>query len=533
MTIILIAIAGTIFINNKKSASKNENILKEYLQADIETQDISKINDRYSADIAGNTQQGLVSKTKTGAPKPGLAKSWSHSKDGKTWIFHLHKNLKWSNGDLLTASDFVYSWRRANDPKTVSQTAYVFSGIKNADSIYSGKNKDISSLGVYAPNKDTVKIQLDHPVAHLKNILSFVDTFPQDKSFAQKQGKKYGGNSSKQVYSGPYKLVGWNGSNKNFKLRPNKYYWDKKAIKNNGVDFQVISDPTAMISSYKKGDIDQANLSTPEQIRQFRHSKQLHTFKYSSAMFLLYNQIKVPALKNLKIRKALNLATDRKSIAKNGTQGLYSPASGFTPAGLSKTPSGVDFAKAAAEKTNYQFNMKKAKALFKEGMQETGKNKLTLTVEADNDANDAPVSKPLLDTIQQDWSKLPGLSVKEKFVPIKQRLADQDNDNYQVSTTLWAADYADPIGGLNVFYILKNWHNNRFSTDYKNASNTYAMDPKKHTGAEIDAEKVLSDQAASDPVLWGNLKQLVKPNVSGLEHFSSGTTYYYWPAKIK
>ena len=533
ITVIIILIIIGIIIGHSRSKAKNEGILKEYLPTDLNTLDISKMDDVNSANVSANVQQGLLSRNKNEAPKPGLAKSWQASKDGKTWTFHLRKGLKWSNGDPLTASDFVYSWRRANDPKTTSQTAYVFNGIKNANAIYKGKNKDISSLGVYAPDKTTLVLKMEHPIAHLKDILSFETTFPQDKKFIQKQGNKYGGSSTRQVYSGPYKLVGWNGSNKKFKLRPNKHYWNQKAIKNKGVNLQVISDPTALISSYKKGNVDQAQLSTPQQVRQYKNSKQLHSYKLSSSLFFLYNQPKVPALKNPKIREALNLATNRKGIAKNNTAGLYSPATGITPSGMSKTPAGEDFSKAVAKNTNYQYNPKKAKTLFAQGMAEMGKKHLTLTIEADNDGTDSATFKPMLDSIQQSWGKLPGLSIKEKFVPKKQRISDINNDNYQVMTYTWGADYAEPIGILNVFYTLKNWHNNRFSADYKKASNTYALDPKKHTAAEVDAEKVLFNQKAVDPLLWKNSKQLIKPRISGLQHFSSGAEYYFWTAKVK
>ncbi|WP_257611475.1 ABC transporter substrate-binding protein, partial [Oenococcus oeni] len=135
----------------------------------------------------------------------------------------------------------------------------------------------------------------------------------------------------------------------------------------------------------------------------------------SETLYMEYNQTgKVKGLTNAKIREALNLATDRKGIAKSVSEGLDSAATGITPAGLALTSTGGDFAKAAAKATAYAYNIKKAKKLFAEGMKEAGLKKMTLTVEG---TSDSTTSKSTLDTIQQTWEQLPGLTVKEKFVP--------------------------------------------------------------------------------------------------------------------
>ncbi|MHA5176477.1 peptide ABC transporter substrate-binding protein, partial [Oenococcus oeni] len=240
----VVVIGGVVGISKISSnSSASSNVLNEYLPTDMTTQDLSQMTDSYAFEVAANVQQGLLSRTSSGAPKAGLAKSWSHSKDGLTWTFHLRKGLKWSNGDPLTASDFVYAWQRTVNPKTASQYAYIYSGIKNADAINSGKDKDLSSLGIKAKNKTTLVVTLEHPMPQFQNLMAFPVFFAQDKKFESSLGSKVGTSSSKQVYDGPYKFVGWNGSNKKFKLVPNKNYWNAKAVKNKGVDFQVITDP--------------------------------------------------------------------------------------------------------------------------------------------------------------------------------------------------------------------------------------------------------------------------------------------------
>ncbi|OIM46186.1 peptide ABC transporter substrate-binding protein [Oenococcus oeni] len=528
--IVIGGVAGYATLGKKSTTS---NVLNEYLPVDMTTQDLSQMTDSYAFEVAANVQQGLLSRTSSGAPKAGLAKSWSHSKDGLTWTFHLRRGLKWSNGDPLTASDFVYAWQRTVNPKTASQYAYIYSGIKNADAINSGKNKDLSSLGIKAKNKTTLVVTLEHPMPQFQNLMAFPVFFAQDKKFESSLGSKVGTSSSKQVYSGPYKFVGWNGSNKKFKLVPNKNYWDAKAVKNKGVNFQVVTDTTAALALYNKGELDQVTLSTPQQIKKYKNSKNFKIYNQSQTDYLKYNQTgKVKGLTNAKIREALNLATDRKTIANSVSEGLDSAATGITPAGLAKTATGGDFAKAAAKATAYAYNIKKAKKLFAEGMKEVGLKKLTLTIEG---SSDSTVTKSTLDTLQQSWSELPGLTVKEKLVPFKQRLLDQENHNFDVVLAAWSADYSEPLTFLNMFVTGGSnndgsWSNKEYDALIKSASDKNALSDTKRTADEIKAEKVLYQNAGVNPVFWVNAATLSNSKVKGVQYFSSGAPYYFWNA---
>ncbi|MCV3295669.1 peptide ABC transporter substrate-binding protein [Oenococcus kitaharae] len=530
----VVVIGGVVYgvtRNGKSSASTNT--LNEYLPTDMTTQDLSQMTDQYAFEVAGNVQQGLLSRKANGAPAAGLAKTWSHSKDGLTWTFNLRKGLKWSNGDPLTASDFVYGWRRTVSPKTASQYAYIYSGIKNADAINSGKNKNLNSLGIRAENSTTLVVTLEHPMPQFENLMAFPVFFAQDKKFVAPLGKKVGTSSARQVYSGPYTFVGWNGSNKRFKLVPNKNYWNAKAVKNDGVDFRVIMDPTASLALYNKGQLDQTTLGTPEQIKKYRNAKDFKIQNQSRTDYIEYNQTgTVKALTNLKIRQALNLATDRRSISQAISEGLDTAATGMTPAGLALTDTNGDFAKAAAKSTSYTYNIARARRLFAQGMKELGMSKLTLTVEASADSS---TTKPTVDTIQQSWQQLPGLTIKEKFVPFKQRLQDAINQNFDVLLTAWGADYAEPQTFLNMFVTDGpnndgKWTDKAYDQTIQNASVKFALNNKSRISNEIRSEKILYDQAAVNPVDWMNAATLSKSNVKGIQYFSSGAPYYFWNA---
>ena len=207
--------------------------------------DSSLATDTYSNIIIGNTNAGLTRVDKDGKAQPELAKSVDVSKDGLTYTFHLRDGLKWSNGDALTAKDFVYSWQRAVDPATASEYGYLLGPVKNANEINGGK-ADKSTLGVKATDDKTFVVTLAQPTPYFEFLTANSVYYPLNQKVVEKYGKQYGTSSEKMVYSGPYKFEkskGWNGSNQTFSIVKNDDYWDKSAVKTKEIDFQVVQDP--------------------------------------------------------------------------------------------------------------------------------------------------------------------------------------------------------------------------------------------------------------------------------------------------
>lgn len=147
--------------------------------------------------------EGLYRAKSDGSQEKAMATSEKVSKDGKTYTFTLRKDNKWSNGDPVTAQDFVYSWRRTVDPKTASQYAYLFEGIKNATDIQNGKKKP-ETLGIKAVGKYKLVVTLDRRIPYFNNLMAFGSFFPQNEKAVKKYGSKYGTASKYMVYNGPY-----------------------------------------------------------------------------------------------------------------------------------------------------------------------------------------------------------------------------------------------------------------------------------------------------------------------------------------
>ena len=194
---------------SSSSASKDKQVLKLSATAPLDTIDISKAT---GYGQTGNVFESFYRLGKNGQPAAGLAKSGTVSKDGKTWTFKLRSNAKWSNGEKITAQDFVYSWRRTVNPKTASRYSYPFSGIKNADAIVAGK-KSVNSLGIKAVGKYKLVITLERRIPYFDKLMGFAVFFPQSEKVVKKYGSKYGTASKYMIYNGPFVQKGWTVSN--------------------------------------------------------------------------------------------------------------------------------------------------------------------------------------------------------------------------------------------------------------------------------------------------------------------------------
>ena len=215
---------------SSNDSASGKQVLNWSEKSELPTMDLSKATDHVSFDQLNNAMEGLYRLGKNSKVEPGVAKKTTVSDDGMTYTFELRKDAKWSNGDNVTAKDFVYSWQRTVDPKTASQYAFLFDGIENAKAITDGE-KPVTELGVKAEGDHKLVVKLEKTVPYFKLLMGFPAFFPQNQKVVEKYGDKYGTNSKAMVYNGPFKLEGWTGSNLKWTLAKNDKYWDKKKVK--------------------------------------------------------------------------------------------------------------------------------------------------------------------------------------------------------------------------------------------------------------------------------------------------------------
>ena len=501
--------------------------------ADLGTMDPSKSTAAVDFDALQATGDGLYRNDKSGKPALALAESVEKSEDGLSLTFKLRSGLQWANGDALTAHDFVYGWQRTNDPKTASQYAYLFSGIKNADAIQSGENTDLSSLGVTAVDDTTLEVQLEKPMPQLESVLTMAPFYPQNQKFVEKVGKKYGTTAKYTLASGPYILKDWTGSNNKYSLVKNSKYYDAAVVKTPKVVVQTIKDQNTGYNLYKSGKVDFTNLS-PDQVKASKKNKAYKVIPQASTFYMEFNQKKVKALANEKIRQAISYSIDRKTLSDKILTGTATPATTFTSTKLAVDPNtNEDFAKAAEVKGAIAYDKTKAKKLFKEGMKEAGVKKLTLQMVTD----DTDGAKRTAQFLQSQMEKLDGLKIDIKTVPFKQRLALSQEKKFDLVITAWGADYGDPSTFLDLYtkdssFNNGSWDNAQYNELMQAAKTTDVNDDKKRYDDYKQAEQIIDKEVGVAPLYYRSYATLFRTSVKGVVMNPAGAPYdWKWAYK--
>ncbi|MBT8934404.1 peptide ABC transporter substrate-binding protein [Lactobacillus delbrueckii subsp. bulgaricus] len=522
---------------SSSSASKDKQVLKLSATAPLDTIDISKAT---GYGQTGNVFESFYRLGKNGQPAAGLAKSGTVSKDGKIWTFKLRSNAKWSNGEKITAQDFVYSWRRTINPKTASPYAYIFSGIKNADEIIAGK-KSPSSLGIKALNQETVQVKLNRPIAYFKVLMAYPLFGPQNEAFIKKTGKKYATSSKYMLYSGPFKITGWKGTNDTWSFVKNNQYWDKQAVKLRKISYQVVKTTNTGYQLYQQGKLDLTPLSS-EQVKQLKKNKDFKTYPYSYVAFLAYNfQAKdatvKKALNNKNIRLALSLSLDRKILTSKVFGDGSSVPTGFVASGLAYDPANKeDFAKEQKVANTVDYNEKLAEKYWKTGLKELGLKKLNLTLLASNESTNADA---LTQYLQSQWTKvLSGINVKVNSIPNKNAHTKALSGDFDIYVSGWGGDFSDPMTFMQILqkgtsYNYGKWNNAEYNSLIKKALTTDANDVNKRWQDLVKAAQVANADQAVSPIYQQTTAYLQNSKVKGIIHNNAGTQWSYKYAYIK
>ena len=514
----------------KSSSSSVKQVLNWNEASELPTMDLSTATDTISFDMLNNSMEGLLRVGKDSKVEPGIAKSYKVSKDGLKYTFNLRKNAKWSNGDAVTAQDFVYSWRRTVDPKTGSQYAYLFDGIKNVDDVLAGK-KPTSALGIKADGKYKLTVTLSKKLPYFKLLMGFPSFFPQNQKAVEKYGKKYGTAAKYMVYDGPFKMTGWTGSNLKWSLVKNTNYWDKKHVKLDKINFMVNKSTTTSYNLYQSKKLDQTILST-EQAKQLSNDSAYTVIKEARTNYLEFNQMK-KEFQNKKIRQAISYAINRKELATKIMGSGTLPSKGIVSSGLAKR-NGVDFADAAKTTAGVSYDKAKAAQLFKEGLKELGQSSLSFTLLGD----DTDTAKKITAYLQSQLeSNLPGLTVNVSNVPFKTRLSRSENGQFDVVASAWSADFSDPISFLDLFtsdnsYNNGKWSNAQYDKLVTASKTTDAGNSSARWNDMVKASKILSNEQGVVPLFQLNTPSLLRTNVKGVIHNTAGVSYNWKEAYL-
>ena len=516
--------------NSSKSGLADKQVLNWSYASELPSMDLSTATDTISFDQLNSTMEGIYRIGKNSKVEPGLATKTEVSKDGLTYTFTLRKNDKWSNGDPVTAQDFIYSWRRTVDPKTGSQYAYLFDGIANANDIIAGK-KAVDTLGIKAEGKYKLVVTLEKKLPYFKLLMGFPVFFPQNQNVVEKYGKKYGTAAKYLVYNGPFKMEGWSGSNLSWKLVKNKNYWDKKDVKLSQINFSVNKSTTTSYNLYQSKKLDYTPLST-EQAKQLKGKDGYRVLKEARTNYLEFNETN-KVFANKKIRQALSYAVNRQVLADKVLGAGTLPSLGIVSRDLAFNK-GKDFAVAAKTTAGVTYNKAKAQKLLKEGLAEVGQSKLSFTLLGD----DTDVSKQVTESLQsQIQQTLPDVDVSVSNVPFKTRLQRSEDGDFDVVVSAWGADFADPISFLDLFtsdnsYNNGKWKNAEYDKLITASKTTDAGNVDKRWDDMVKASKILSEDQGVAPLYQLNVAYMLNPSVKGVIQNTAGVTWSFKDAYI-
>ncbi|MEE3480931.1 MAG: peptide ABC transporter substrate-binding protein [Lachnospiraceae bacterium] len=496
--------------------------LKIMMETPVESLDPQQATDGTSFEVIADYTDGLMQMDKDGKAVEAIAESYENSEDGLTWTFHL-RDAKWSNGDPVTAADFVFAWQRAVDPDVASEYSYMLSDIgqvKNAAAIIAGE-KDKSELGVTAVDDKTLKVELEAPVSYFLSLMYFPTFYPVNEKFFESCADTFGTSPETTLSNGAFILDSYQPAATEFHLTKNADYWDADRVKLAGLDYQVIQDSQTALMSYQNGELDMT-LVNGDQVDQVKDDPEFLAVGAGYMWYLSPNMAAVPELANENIRKAITFAIDRDAIVTDILKDGSTPTYTAVPPQFATGPDGSDF---SADQEKFKdvcaYDAAKAADLWQQGLSELGETSMSLEMVVD--ADDAPqkVATVLQEQLQ---NTLPGLTITIKVEPKKQRVQDMQDGNFQLGLTRWGPDYADPMTYLGM-WVTDNSNNYGLwsNADYdaiiaECTTGDLATDAAGRWAKLYDAEQIVMNEAVIFPLYTQCNAEMVKSNVTGVEY---------------
>lgn len=516
--------------------SNDEQVLHLIETAEIPSMDSTTSTDSVSNNVLNNVNEGLYRQGPENDLQLGMAaEEPTVSEDGLTYTFKIREDAQWSNGEPVTASDFVYAWQRLANPETAAEYAYMIDGIvTNASEILIGE-MDPSELGVTAEDETTFVVELAKPVPYFKDLLTLSMFFPLNEEYVTEQGNDYATNSDTILYNGPFELTDWDGAGLSWSLEKNEDYWDADVVKLDRIDVDAVKETSTALNLYNAGEADRMIL-TGEYVQTKQGAPDLLSQATSSVFYFKFNQERngeETPLANENIRKAIAMAFDKQSFSDTVLQNGSLPANGLVPAELAVGPaSNEDFR--AENGDLLSFDAEQAVEYFETGLDELGVESLTLEMLGDDTEN----SKRSLEFMQsQLQSNLPNLTINLRNVPFKVRLDANSKQDYDIQLAGWGADYADPINFLELFETENGNNKSGFSNPEYDAlierAQNDASDLEGRWEAMLEAEQILLDSAGIAPIYQRAYAVLEKDYVQDLVPHLTGAEYSYKWAYIE
>ena len=444
-------------------------------------------------------------------PEPGVAERWEVSKDGRTYTFFINPLAKWSNGEAITASDYVWSWQRALHPKTGSLYSYMLYPVVNAEQFAAGKIKDFAEVGIKSIDDNTLQVTLNAPTPYFLQLMDHYSTFAVHPETVLKFGEMSDRFTpwtrvENMVSNGAFKLKEWS-INRQIKVEKNPHYWDKSKVALEGIYFYPTENSVSEERMFRS---EQLHVTQGVPIEKIASYSAVENSPYVQAPYLgtyyyLLNT-KKPPLDDVRVRKALSYAVDREKLTRTVLRGTALPAYSITPTDtLGYNPPKL-----------FSHDPQKARELLAEAGYPGGAGwpGLEITYNTQDDHRKIAVA------VQNMWKEELGIDVSISNQEWKVYLNTVSQGEFQVARRGWIGDYVDANNFLDLF--LANGGNNNTGFANQEFDDIILNQAPNASSREeryellFQAETMMMQEMPIIPFYTYTSKHLIHPSVRGM-----------------
>jgi oligopeptide transport system substrate-binding protein len=444
-------------------------------------------------------------------PDPGVAERWEFSEDGRIITFYINPDARWSNGESMTAHDFVWSWQRALNPAMGNLYAYMLFPVVNAEAYATGKLEDASQVGVKALDDLTLQVTLTEPTPYFIQLMDHYSTFPVHRGTVEKFGKSTDRftkwtRAANIVSNGPFKLSEWL-LNRRISMQKSETYWDADNVSLNGIVFYPTENIVSAERMFRAGQLHYTADVPLEKIPVYEAMPDTPYVQapYLGTYYYLINTT-LPPVDDVRVRRALSMAVDRDKLSTTVMQNSVYPAYSITPPGaLGYQP----------PKT-FSYDPEKAKQLLAQAGYPNGEGWPGIELIY----NTSESHRKIAVAIQQMWKSNLNIDITIANQEWKVYLDSVSQMDFKMARRGWIGDYVDPNNFLDLF-LTGGGNNNTGYADPRFDELISNLAPQAKSKEErfarfYEAETMLMEQMPIIPIYTYTSKHLVQPSVKGL-----------------
>lgn len=494
------------------------------LNAGMEPTGLNTLTSTYSIEFAlfKHMYENLVTLDDDDNTVPGAAESWDYDEDTLTYTFHLRKDGVWTNGDPVTAKDFEFAWSQALNPDVASDYAYFLYFIKNAEKYFNGE-VTWDEVGVKVVDDYTLEVTMEQPTPYALFLFSFGTLAPINQRFYEAVGADlYSTEAQYFCTNGPFALTEWSHNDK-IVMQKNDAWHGAADVEVEEIDWKIITDANAALSSFLAGDLDMVGLGTGELIKQATAAgATIQSYTDGTAFYIYFNN-NDQYLSNVNLRRALFNAIDEQKEIDTVWQNDNEPMTSFTAPGVSATD-GTSFAGKVGELYAPSRDQEKAKEYLATALSELGCTVDDLSAHLSIDCGDSPTAIAEASFYQEQWRQVLGIEVAVNSMITKQGSQNRKTGNYVMSVTGWGPDYNDPNTFLDIWVTDGGNNQTGFSNERYDELIDLASketDLEKRESYFIECEQIIADQLPIGPAFWRAPSYACSDKIKGGMHRST------------